>query len=804
MYSLLTLLGVCMGLGLLQGIRLEEEKGRKGERVHGWGWLLYIGSATAALYTHYFAIFLLLAFVLYLFLLLYARSALRNIPATRSPFSPSPLLLYSSTPLLLYLPWLYIMLTQLSTDASYWQGALKLWEALRHVLISFTSGETVLEQQAVWLLVGYGLVTLVALVGLVRKSTTQQWLLLGLWLFVPVAGVLGLALFVPKFNPRYVMMGLPGLILVWSIGLSPLGQEGKAWSHTPAGVRQRRGEGVLVGISVGLLAAGFLFANGNWYWDRAFTKDQWREAARFVVGHMAEDEAVLLVSGHAWPVWRYYAPTTPAIRAPDLEILDVESVLDYGSSAATLRQELAGKQGVWLIGWQDEVVDPMAVAPLHFARAGQENATNRQFWGLSVRHFSQLKVDEISPNVPNALDSPLSFANQIDLLGQAVTDSGTLLLFWRLHPGVAALDADLQLVGEVETAGGVPYASLSDRRPTGYDFPTFRWRPGQITVSQIRAAEWLGPNALPGAYQLRLGLYAAGGDPAGLDLLDGAGAPRGKRALLNLEVSHLPPPSVAPPLVALSPQVSAIATVDEATVEAGQPVDVSVTWQLAQALTRDASLEVHWVDHQGRELSYESMPLWPAFPSSQWPVERPLRTVHRLRAPAQAEPAQVELTLALSTEPQEMLRLPITISPSTRQFVPPPLAQRVDAEWAGQIQMLGLQEPLPAVTKAGQPVELHTVWQALAAPAADYTVTAQFLDADGQPQSQVDLPLPGGSMGWTHGQVIEQLLPLHAPEAPGDYQLIAALYNADAPGQPRLVMESSQDFVLLGEIAVEE
>ncbi|MEZ4657653.1 MAG: hypothetical protein R2911_08780 [Caldilineaceae bacterium] len=52
-----------------------------------------------------------------------------------------------------------------------------------------------------------------------RQFSIGQWLLGLLWFLIPVAGVLTLALFVPKFNERYVMIGLPGLVLVWSLGL---------------------------------------------------------------------------------------------------------------------------------------------------------------------------------------------------------------------------------------------------------------------------------------------------------------------------------------------------------------------------------------------------------------------------------------------------------------------------------------------------------------------------------------------------------------------------------------------------------
>ncbi|MEZ4717199.1 MAG: hypothetical protein R2851_14115 [Caldilineaceae bacterium] len=55
------------------------------------------------------------------------------------------------------------VMRRLAVDNSYWQGRLKLNEALRHVLISFTSGETMRAgATALWLLLGFALVTVLA------------------------------------------------------------------------------------------------------------------------------------------------------------------------------------------------------------------------------------------------------------------------------------------------------------------------------------------------------------------------------------------------------------------------------------------------------------------------------------------------------------------------------------------------------------------------------------------------------------------------------------------------------------------
>ncbi len=60
---------------------------------------------------------------------------------------------------------------------------------------------------------------------------------------------------------------------------------------------------------------------------------------------MAEEEQIVLVSGHAWPVWEYYAPDLPVVRLPELEILDVDAVLDFATTQPPLAAAFAEETG---------------------------------------------------------------------------------------------------------------------------------------------------------------------------------------------------------------------------------------------------------------------------------------------------------------------------------------------------------------------------------------------------------------------------------------------------------------------------
>ncbi len=322
---------------------------------------------------------------------------------------------------LLYIPWLPSMLNRYRVDRSYWQGALKLNEALRHVAISFTAGapETMLERDAVRLLPWFGLALVLAAAALVfhgrlaageqgRRGAGEQGsrgaeergsggaeergsggageqgsggtlaLLLAV-LIVPIVAVLLLASRTPKFNPRYLMLASPAYLLILAGGIGALAGSriSESANHAPRITHHAsRITHHASRIMLAVILSGFLFATSllglrNWFADPAFTKAQWRELAATVRAGIAADEAVLLVSGHASPAWDYYAPDIPRARLPDIDVLDVSAVLGFDSGAA-LAKALAGKAGVWLASWQDDVVDPAGFVPYFLDRAGTE------------------------------------------------------------------------------------------------------------------------------------------------------------------------------------------------------------------------------------------------------------------------------------------------------------------------------------------------------------------------------------------------------------------------------------------------
>ena len=508
MYAQLTALAVLAGYLL---VRLAGS-----DNPPRWLWPAFVATATAAVYTHYFALFLLLGLATaYLF------DVWRWQPASLRRRKSVSLLTAGLAVLLFYTPWLAALFGQLRGDRSYWTGALKVQEALLDVALAFTGGESVLERIGVWLLVGYALVTLLAIVRLWRGAEPGRRVLLyaALWLLAPVVAVLLLAVAVPKFNARYVMVALPGLLLLWAggLGITPTARAVSKPAARPA---------VVDTAAILFLVVGFAYATSGWFFNPAFSKDQWRQLVDFLRPRITETEKVVLVSGHAWPVWNYYAPDLDPVRLPELEILDVDAVLDFEVTGPPLQQAFAdetGLRGAWLVNWQDEVVDPNGIVPVQLELSGREKGQSAEFFGLGLRRFTGLRPYRFVDAPPVEFPLDVTFGDMVKLVGYKPVNNGDLLLFWQRAPGAAASDADLHFALSSFTNDGAPLAVAPDRRLAGYTYPFARWQPGEIVTAHIKAVDWLGSaEPQPGQYGFTLRVYDAG-DPAATPLTTGDG-----------------------------------------------------------------------------------------------------------------------------------------------------------------------------------------------------------------------------------------------------------------------------------------
>ncbi len=460
----------------------------------------YAGLGLAALYTHYFAGFALLALALYwLQRWLFGGRQRRPLLA---------FVVANAIIVLGYLPWLPAMLGRFRSDSSYWAGALKVGEAILHIALNFSAGatEVMLEQDARAWLVAFVVASLVWGLALwSRRPTGVQHPLafLILWGLLPAALVLILSYRTPKFNTRYLLVTWPAWALFIAGGLSSLWAPGLGHDtdHRDFGSWMSYTLSRLLFFSTLLLVLGAqTIGLLNWFTNPNFAKSAWRDAIAEMYFHRQPDEVALLVSGHAYPVFDAYVPVELGIsryRLPEIEILDVNQVIGWEEAATALNHDLAGKGGVWLFLWQNDVVDPAHVVVTLLDRYADPVATP-SFPYIGLRHY-RLHPRQPFPEQPPVAQPGADLGGLLQMVGIEPA-AGGFWLYWRaLRPDLP----DLQVALTVRDAAGNVLLQ-QDQRPAGYDFPTTRWQvgetyptwtpiadgePAQIDIRVYRAAE---------------------------------------------------------------------------------------------------------------------------------------------------------------------------------------------------------------------------------------------------------------------------------------------------------------------------
>jgi hypothetical protein len=476
MYSLLVALSVwaaCLAAPAMNG------------RAKAATWFGYVVAMTLALYTHYFAAFLVVAFAV-----AWMSSARARAGGWRG------FVLAHFAIVLLYLPWIGVIVQRLASDASYWQGRLPVVDAVRDVATRFVAGETLNESAATWLAVVTLAATAIGAVWMWSRRAQDRDILgfAALWLLVPVGAVLMLASFAPKFNPRYVMLALPALLVIWALQIDVLGAMRRPvrWMAQVA--------------AVAWLGVPFLWADANIQGNAEYGKAQWRELTQYLRERLKPDESVVLVSGHAWPVWEYYAPEIEPLRLPQIDVLDVNALLTFENSAGPLKEALALKPGSWMVGWQEEIVDPNDVIPVQLELAAREKGSSARFHQISLRRFSGSNIERIADAPPIKVEMDESFGGQVVLRGYRPLDNGDLLFFWQKQNAFPE-GADLRMSVQILDAESNPQRTVADRRLSGYLYPTFRWGADEVVMGRIPASDWLGEAPQIADYSVRISVY---------------------------------------------------------------------------------------------------------------------------------------------------------------------------------------------------------------------------------------------------------------------------------------------------------
>jgi hypothetical protein len=231
----------------------------------------------------------------------------------------------------------------------------------------------------------------------------------------------------------------------------------------------------------------------------------------------------------------------------------------------------------------------------------------------------------------------------------------------------------------------------------------------------------------------------------------------------------------------------------------------------------DYRLRVLVTDSAGQTYDAGAFPLTNTWhPTTAWEEGQAWRGQVTFRVPIQAQSGEAQLSLELVGTDGTVLGTPavlgkLDIFSPERAFTAPQPKMRQAANYAGKIALLGADlEPVPA--SPGEGLRIVLSWQALADMDIPYTVFVHLLGPDGRVVVGHDGEPVGGARpttGWVPGEYVtdshEMFIPANLQS--GEYVLEVGLYDAGAPGMPRMpvldgVGREGADRTLLGPVEV--
>ncbi len=572
---------------------------------------------------------------------------------------------------------------------------------------------------------------------------------------------------------RYALVLLPAVLLLATAALR---------GHRP--IIRAAPLVALLSISVAALAAQ----------QAGATKEQFREAAQFVMEREGAGETIILNAEHIYPAFAYYY--TGALEWQRAESGSPDKMV------ASLERQTAGHCRVWLVLSHEWVSDPEGQVERWFNSHGLK-IDERWLAGIHVfQYLLEPRPNMQAPPVGTALDA--SFGGLFRLAGHDMPASVTagealrLPLVWQ---SLAPTGEDHQAVFVLLDGKGRS-ASQTDRRPIVWHYGSSRWQPGEYLSDLARLPVPLGTP--PGEYQVAVIIYApstgqrlAAAGPQALGdrvLLGSVRVERPAQPLRSLPAAwQAEARNVNPDLRLLEGQMGA------GEVWAGGSLPVTLVWQARRAPTVDYQPRLELVAANGAVIArHEGLPVDGTYPTSSWQAGEIVREMRQVAVPARAVPGQMELRLLVGG--QALSLGTVQVKAPERSYQLPATARPLSAEFGSQVRLAGY-EMASSDRSPGSPLRLVLYWRALQPMEESYTVFAHLLDGDGKVAAQMDGLPAGGSRpttSWMEGEFVRDEREIKLPATAGKLRVEVGLYLAATGG--RLLLPDGQSQVLLDEV----
>ncbi len=805
MYGLVTLLGLAALYGALRWTwNIGHQKADIGH------WVLYVLTATMALYTQYYAAFLLLGLNLIVLL--------RRPKSTKGPGSLPAWLAAQATVALLYLPWLWSASDKLLTYVRFKVSVEKdvplgLSTYLGRHLAAFTWGHAEGPLANGWWL---GLLPLAILaVGcafpfvrqrLQKKNSEHRaldagglapvpcGLLLAVCCLLLACGYLVNLIF--PFNPprseRLLLLALPAFLLLFTAVVLSL------WRH----------HRFLAFLPVASFFALCLLSMAIFYTLPRYPNDDYRPVAARIHALGLPTDAIICV--HPWQVGYFesYIPDgeRPALFLTPRQVLPRERKLwadDPVLMASDLDALLAKHGRLWFPAHQTMgrvLEDPIEAYLIEHA-----------YPTLSEWQGKNTLLSFFVTGAPVEQPVTAHFGEWLALQGAALS-SGPLEAGW----GIVAADLTWQLSGQPSDDYTIGLRLVG---PTGHvwaqrDVPPGGGRLAFATMAvgwpQLDRHGLLVPAGTPpGEYRVTLRVYRS--QDVTVLPVSFAGGSGGEVTLGTVRIVR---PQIPLPTEALPAHVQHRADfagqlrllgymVHNESAHPGETIDVELYWQALMGPGEDFWPRLQLLDGEKVLAELTEKPVAGTYPTAWWKAGELVRDPHALPIPATVPPGAYDLYLSLVRAADGQ---PIEFKPGQRaiyldqclvesrahHFQPTKPQHPQVAQFGSSVELVGydLQLPTPDLPLA---ITLH--WHALTTPDRNYHAFVHLLDAGGKIVAQHDGPPGNGqlpTLGWLPGEYLTDLHLLQLPsDLPvGEYRLNIGLYEPVTNirlGQPLLL-----------------
>ncbi|HZQ07210.1 MAG TPA: glycosyltransferase family 39 protein [Anaerolineae bacterium] len=412
-------------------------------------WLVaFVLAELAALYTHYYEAFLLLALNVFVFL------TLRRGRKKLIEWIGAQIVLA-----VLYLPYPLILSNRVSAygEGSGRQG-VALWDIARETFTAFTLSDTFDATLREWVWIPLMLVVLASLI-LVFARDRRRGLFFLLYAGVPTLGVFLLNIFRPLYLERYLNAIAPAYYLLLAYGIVE-GARGAQDRFAFTGVRRAV---IAIALAVCALLAWLSLAN---YWTNpAYAKaPDWRGLAKIIETNAQRGDIIVQNFPETSLVY-YDQSKLPLVVYPKTFFPDEDTTRALFAMSANY-------QRVWFIPAAPDFWDPD-----HFAQGWLDHhADLMQEWDTSDFDLRLYATPERFLNTLRPSDA--LFGNVLRLIGYRTESLGSdlrVVLYWR-----ALQTPNKSFEIEVGSSEGATVKHV----PVRGAYPTTEWRKNEIVVDQ--------------------------------------------------------------------------------------------------------------------------------------------------------------------------------------------------------------------------------------------------------------------------------------------------------------------------------